>query len=82
MDKAKTLERGRRPGFCGECKHFASSKQECRVKSPTAVMVPLPDGNVRVLGIWPAVRAEMWCAEFELDLQIASDVDLRAIARA
>lgn len=48
---------------CSTCAAFAALKNECRAKSPTAVLIEGPRGHVSA-GIYPAVTPDGWCCEW------------------
>lgn len=56
-------------GTCQDCRHFAPLEQQCRRNPPQAAIVPSPNGQPVVVGMWPSVKAEQWCGEFVSDKQ-------------
>jgi hypothetical protein len=52
---------------CGSCAAFCALKNECRAKSPTPFLINGPEGAPVSVGVFPATRAEGWCAEWRHD---------------
>lgn len=49
---------------CETCRHFSALTGECRAQPPKAFLMPTPDGQVKVMGVWPATRKDNWCGGF------------------
>jgi hypothetical protein len=55
------------PAACERCRWhqpIEEARGECHVAPPTAVHLDLGEDSYAVLGHWPAVDDDGWCAEF------------------
>ena len=49
---------------CDDCRYFARLANECRRKSPQAVLAQSPVGGLTILGIFPTTKPANWCGEW------------------
>jgi hypothetical protein len=57
---------------CSECAAFNALNNECRREAPKPALIS-EGGQTRVLGMWPATRAEHWCLAFVIDPKITTN---------
>lgn len=51
---------------CSACRAFNRKDEyggHCRLKSPVVTVIPHPDKDTEIVGLWPWVANDDWCLE-------------------
>lgn len=49
---------------CGTCDYHSTLDETCRINPPKPFPFPSPQGQMKVIGLFPAIRKDGWCGQW------------------